>query len=108
MRDKGRRTVFRQILPGSLSKLKVAMYNLQITSSKLKWTILKLKNNNFEPKTKYFEATSVHLAGDSGPVAFFYSILTVLEAKFSKTKAVFFFYEFFIWLKGERAVFRLR
>ena len=66
MRDKGRRTVFRQILPGTLSKLKFAMYSLQVTSSKLKWTILKLKNNNFEAKTIYFEAKIVHLAAESG------------------------------------------
>ena len=84
MRLKGKRAVFRQILPGAPLEAQIC---------------------HLEPRPGHFEAKICHFEAKSDRFEAKMVIWTVWKGKFSKMKAVFFFDKFFMRLKGKRAVF---
>ena len=109
IRLKGKRAVFRQILAGDPLEAQICHFEPanhhfegKMKHFEAKRMHFQARMTHFEAKIAHFEAKIVHFAVESGHFEAFWQFW---RPKFPKRQP-YFFDEFFIRLKGKRAVFR--
>ena len=109
MRLKGKRAVFRQILPGDPLEAQICHFELanhqfeaKMLHFEAKMKHFEAKTDHFEPKIAHFEAKIVHFATKTAAPKHLDPLRRQIFQNASRT----FFDEFFMRLKGKRAVFR--
>ena len=109
MRLKGKRAVFRQILAGDPLEAQICHFELanhqfeaKMLHFEAKMKHFETKTDHFEPKIAHFEAKIVHFATKTAAPKH----LDPLRRQIFQNESRIFFDEFFMRLKGKRAVFR--